>query len=33
MGWEAAKILVEYIADPGRSIVQKVLKSRLVPGA
>jgi LacI family transcriptional regulator len=33
MGWEAAKILVEYIADPNRAIVQKVLKSRFVPGS
>jgi GntR family transcriptional regulator of arabinose operon len=32
MGWEAAKILVEYINDPGRAIVQKVLKSEFVPG-
>jgi len=33
MGWAAAKILVEYIGDPGKAIVQKVLKSRIVPGA
>ena len=33
MGWEAAKILVDYIMDPGKAIVQKVLKSRFVPGA
>ena len=31
MGWEAARILVEHINDPSRSIVQKVLKSRFVP--
>lgn len=32
MGWEAAKILIEYINDPGKAIVQKVLKSKLIPG-
>ena len=32
MGWEAARILVEYINDPGKAIVRKVLRSRLVAG-
>ena len=31
MGWEAARILLEHINDPNKSIVQKVLKSRFVP--
>lgn len=31
MGWEAARILLEHIDDPSKSIVQKVLKSRFVP--
>jgi len=31
MGWEAARILLEHINDPSKSIVQKVLKSRFVP--
>ena len=31
MGWEAARVLVEHINDPGRAIVQKILKSKFVP--
>jgi DNA-binding LacI/PurR family transcriptional regulator len=31
MGWEAARVLLEHINDPSKSIVQKVLKSRFVP--
>lgn len=31
MGWEAARVLVEHIMDPGHAVVQKILKSKFIP--